>query len=102
MDDRAGFLVGEGVSNGVGFSELSPGLIVIRCRVSISGARVGEAVHCGGGGCKRWGKWVANRWVCSTRVVGARWWGSRQRGKDAGITSGSRTFVDFGSESGRA
>ena len=36
MDDRAGFLVGEGVSNGVGFSELSPGLIVIRCGVSIS------------------------------------------------------------------
>ena len=28
------------------------------------------------------------------------WWGSRQWGRDAGITSGSCTFVCFGSKSG--
>ena len=50
MDDRAGFLVGEGVSNRVGFSELSLGLIVIHCGVSISGARVGEGVCCANDG----------------------------------------------------
>ena len=96
MDEQAGFLVGEGVSNGVGFSELGLGLI---CRVSISGARVGDAVHCGGGGHKRWGKWVVDRRVCLTRVVGMQWWGLRQWGRDAGVTSSGRAFMHFGSKS---
>ena len=54
MDDWAGFLVGEGVSNRVGFSELSSGLIVIHCGVSISGAWVGEGVCCAKDGRRGW------------------------------------------------
>ena len=45
---------------------------------------------------------MVDRCVCLTRVVGMRWWGSRRQGRDAGVTSGDRTFVGFGSESGRA
>ena len=52
----------------------------------------------GSGWAKWWGAWC----VYSAR---ARWeqgggWGTRQWGRDAGVTPSGRTFVHFGSESG--
>ena len=63
MDKWAGFLVDEGVSNGVGFSELGPRSVCNPLR--------GSDLTAGGSSCALWWRWLQERGKVGGRPMGS-------------------------------